>query len=78
VKIVVEVPDLPQGLTKSHAVAEYVRAAIKVQTLRREFASALLEMRRAKATLCSRIRADTLMAEAQALCEELHIEAADQ
>jgi len=78
VRIIVEVPDLEPGRTKSHAVANYVRAAIRVQALRREFAYALLEMRRCKQALSSRAQADNLMAAAQALCEELRIEPANQ
>jgi hypothetical protein len=62
----------------THAIAKYVRAAIKVQALRREFAQALVEMRAYKQALCSRANADSLMAEAQELCEELHIEPASQ
>jgi hypothetical protein len=77
-RIIVEVPDLEPGQTKSHAIAKYVRAAIKVQALRREFAQALVEMRACKQALCTRANATSLMAEAQALCEELHIEPANQ
>jgi hypothetical protein len=74
VRIVVDVPDLQAGLTRSHAVANYVRAALKLQVLRREFAAAAVEMRRCKQALCKRSQADTLMAEAQALCEHLGVD----
>ena len=73
-RIVVDVPDLEPGLTKSHVVANYVRAALKLQVLRREFAAAAVEMQRCKQALCTRSQADTLMAEAQALCEHLRID----
>jgi hypothetical protein len=59
-------------------VAKYVRVAIKVQALRREFAQALLEMRACKQALAGRVRAESLMAEAEALCDELHIEPANR
>jgi hypothetical protein len=74
----VEAPDLEPGRTQSHAVANYVRAAIKLQVLRREVGKALLEMRRFKETLSSRARAESLMAEAQALCDEFEIEPANR
>jgi hypothetical protein len=75
VRIVVEVPDLPPGRTKSHAVANYVRALIKYQALRRDLAHAALEVARCKKAVAGRMQAQNLMAEAQALCEELGIEA---
>jgi hypothetical protein len=75
VKIVVDVPDLPPDRTKSHAVASYVRALIKYQALRRDLAHAALEVARCKKALAGRLQAQSLMAEAQALCEELGIEA---
>jgi hypothetical protein len=75
VKIVVEVPDFPPGRTKSHAVANYVRALMMYQALRRDLAHAALEVARCKKTLAARAQAQSLMAEAQALCEELGIEA---
>ena len=78
VRIIVQVPDLEPGRTKSHAVANYVRAAVKVQALRREFAIAVLEMRRCKQALCTRALADTLMADAQELCAELGIDTDSQ
>jgi hypothetical protein len=74
VRIIVEVPDLEAGRTKSHAVANYVRAAIKLQALRHEFADAVLEVQRCKHALSTRVLADDLMAEAHALCEALGIE----
>ena len=72
-KIVVDVPDLPPDRTKSHAVASYVRALIKYQALRRDLAHAALEVARCKKALAGRLQAQSLMAEAQALCEELGI-----
>jgi hypothetical protein len=77
-RIMVEVPDLEPGRTKSHAVANYVRAAIKLQALRREFGNALVELRRCKAVLASRAQAESLMAEARALCEAFQIDPANQ
>jgi hypothetical protein len=74
-RIVVEVPDLPPGRTKSHTVANYVRALITYHALRRDLAHAALEAVRCKKALAGRMQAQSLMAEAQALCEELGIEA---
>jgi hypothetical protein len=75
VKIVVDVPDFPPGCTKSHAVANYVRALITYQTLRRELATAAVHVAHCKKVLAHRVQAEDLMAEAHALCAELHIEA---
>jgi hypothetical protein len=77
-RITVEAPDLEPGLTRSHAVANYVRAAIKLQALRREFGNALVELRRCKEVLSSRAQAESLMAEARALCEAFQIDPANQ
>ena len=77
-RIIVEAPDLEPGLTKSHAVAKYLCAAIKVQALRREFARALVDMRACKQALCNRGQAAVLMAEAEALCEKLDIDLANR
>jgi hypothetical protein len=74
VRIFVEAPDLDPGRTRSHAVASYVRAAIKVHALRRELAAAMLEMRRCRQTLFSRAHAEALMAEVHMLCAELQID----
>ena len=73
-RIIVEASDLEPGRTKSHAVAKYVSAAVRVQALRREFARAIIELNACKHALSRRARADTLMAEAEALCEELNID----
>lgn len=73
-RITMDVPDLQPGITKSATVAKYVRAAIKVQALRKEFAQALIDLRACKQAICNRAQPDSLMAEAQALCEELHID----
>ena len=73
-RIIVEVPDLEPGRTKSQAIARYVRAALKVQALRHEFAEALGQMRVCKQAIYSRARAEDLLAEAYTLCEELNIE----
>jgi hypothetical protein len=75
VRIVVDVPDLPSDSTKSHAVASYVRALITYQALRRELATAVVHVAHCKKVLSNRVHAEDLMAEAHALCEELHIEA---
>jgi len=77
-RIIIDVPDLEPGRAKSHMVARYIRAALKVQALRREFAKALIEMTACKKVLCDRTQASSLMAEAEALCEELHIEAVNR
>ena len=77
-RITVEVPELQPGSTKSATVAKYVRAAIKVQALRREFAQALIDLRACKQAICNRTQADSLLAEAEALCEELHIDPANR
>jgi len=55
-----------------------VRAAMKVQALRQEFAQALIDLKTCKQVLCKRVPADSLWAETQALCDELHIEAANR
>ena len=73
VRIIVEVPDLEPGRTKSHAVANYLRAALRVQALRSQFALAVLDMRRCKEALACRSHAGSLMSEAEALCEALGI-----
>jgi hypothetical protein len=75
VKIVVEVPDFPPGRTKSHAVASYVRALITYQALRRELATAAVHVAHCKKVVASRMHAEELMAEAQALCWELGVDA---
>jgi hypothetical protein len=73
-RIIVEAYDLEPGRTKSHTVAKYVSAAVRVQALRREFARALIELRTCKQALSRRVQAEMLMAEAEALCDELNIE----
>jgi hypothetical protein len=73
-RIVVEVPDLPLGCTKSHAVASYLRALITYQALRRELATAAVHVAHCKKVVASRMPARALMAEAQELCEKLGIE----
>ena len=73
-----EVPDLEPGRTKSQTVARYVRAALRVQALRREFGEALDHMRTCKRAIYSRARAADLLAEAEALCEELNIESTNR
>jgi hypothetical protein len=75
VRIVVDVPDFPPDRTKSHAVANYVRALIAYQTLRRELATVAVQVAHCKKMLANRTQAEALMMEAQALCEELGIEA---
>lgn len=73
-KVLVEVPDLPQDCTKSHAVASYLRALIRYQALRRELATAAADVARCKKVLASRVHAEDLMAEAHGLRAKLHIE----
>ena len=73
-RIIVEVPDLEPGRTKSYAVASYVRAVLKVRALRREVAHALLELERRKKALSGRHLAAKDRAEAQKLLEEIGIE----
>jgi hypothetical protein len=74
-RIVVHVPDFPPGRTKSHAVASYVRALITYQALRRELATAAVQVAHCKKTVASRMHAEELMAEAQAMCDELGVDA---
>jgi hypothetical protein len=74
VKLVVEIRDLPPGRTKSHAVANYVRALITNQALRRDLAEAAVEVARCKKVSASPVQGEALMAGAHALCEELGIE----
>ena len=73
-RIIIEVPDLPPGSTKSHAVANYLRALITYQAMRRDLAHAAFDIARCKKALADRMQAQTLMAEAHALCEELGID----
>jgi hypothetical protein len=42
VRLILEVQDLEPGLTRSHAVASYVRAMLKLNALRRELGDTLL------------------------------------
>jgi hypothetical protein len=42
VRLILEVQDLEPGLTRSDAVASYVRAMLKLNVLRRELGDALL------------------------------------
>jgi hypothetical protein len=75
VKIVVEVQDLQPDRASTYTVANYVRAVLKLHALRRDLAHAVLEVARCKKTLASRAQADSQMAEARALFEELGVEA---
>jgi hypothetical protein len=74
-RIVIEVPDLAPTCTRSHAVASYLRALVTYQALRRELATAAVHVAHCKKVVASRVPAHALMAEAQALCEKLGIEA---
>jgi hypothetical protein len=65
VKITVEIEEF-DGVTTSHAVAAYVRAMLKVRSLRRAVGEALLEVESCK----QRLR-ESQMAEAQTLLESL-------
>jgi hypothetical protein len=74
VRIVVDTTDFPPDRTKSHAVANYVRALIKYHALRRELANAALDVARCKKAVADRMQAQMLMAEAHEVCEELGID----
>jgi hypothetical protein len=75
VRIIVDVPDLQPDRASCYSVASYVRAVLKLRALRQELANAVLEVARCKKTLASRLQASILLAEAQALCNELGLEA---
>jgi hypothetical protein len=64
VKITVEIDELEAGVRTSHAVADYVRAMLKVRSLRRAVGEALLEVEHCK----RKLRAPQL-ADAQKLLE---------
>jgi hypothetical protein len=51
VKITVEIDELEAGVRTSHAVADYVRAMLKVRSLRRAVGEALLEAEHCKRKL---------------------------
>lgn len=70
-----EVQDLQPGRATSHTVASYVRAVLNLQALRRELAHAVLEVARCKKVLASRSQPGTLLTAAQAMLEELGVEA---
>jgi hypothetical protein len=75
VRIIVDVPDLQPQRASCYTVASYVRAVLKLRALRQELANAVLEVARCKKALASRRQANILLAEAQALFNELGIEA---
>jgi hypothetical protein len=75
VRIIVDVPDLQPERASCYSVASDVRAVLKLRALRQELANAVLEVARCKKTLASRLQANILLAEAQALCNELGLEA---
>jgi hypothetical protein len=75
VRIIVDVPDLQPERASCYTVASYVRAVLKLRALRQELANAVLEVARCKKALASRRQANILLAEAQALFNELGIEA---
>jgi hypothetical protein len=75
VRIIVEVPDLEHGRTKSHAIANYVRAVLRLRALRRELAQSVVDVATCKNALARRSQADILLAEAHRLLEELGVEA---
>jgi hypothetical protein len=75
VRIIVDVPDLQPQRASCYTVASYVRAVLKLRALRQELATAVLEVARCKKALASRRQANILLAEAQALFNELGIEA---
>jgi hypothetical protein len=66
VKISVEVDELEPGRTRSHQVADYVRAMLKVEALRRAVGEALLDAERRKQKLNAK-----RLAEAQELLDEV-------
>jgi hypothetical protein len=72
-KIVVQVQELDPGRASTYTVASYVRAVLKLRALRKEVARTLLEVERCKRALTSRLQASTLVAEAEALLDELGI-----
>jgi hypothetical protein len=78
VRIIVDVPDLQPQRASCYTVASYVRAVLKLRALRQELANAVLEVARCKKALASRRQANILLAEAQALFNELGIEAEAQ
>jgi hypothetical protein len=75
VRIIVDVPDLQPQRASCYTVASYVRAVLKLRALRQELANAVLEVARCKKALASRRQANILLAEAQALFNELGLEA---
>jgi hypothetical protein len=75
VRIIVEVPDLQPQRASCYTVASYVRAVLRLRALRQELSNAVLEVARCKKALASRRQASILLAEAQALFNELGIEA---
>ena len=74
-RIIVEVPDVQPGRASCYTVASYVRAVLKLRALHQELTHAVLEVARCKKVLARRSQAGILLAEAQALFEELGVEA---
>jgi hypothetical protein len=70
VRLVLEVQDLEPGLTRSHAVASYVRAMLKLNALRRELGDTLLVVEGRKKALRG-----LQLAEAQRLLDRYGLEA---
>jgi hypothetical protein len=75
VRIILEVQDLPPGRAIPYSIASYVRAVLKLRALRQELTQAVLEVARYKEALARRQHARTLLTHAQALLEELGVEA---
>ena len=73
-RLIVEVQDLPGGRSISHTVASYVRAVLTLRALRRELASAAIEVARRRKVIASRQHAPFLLREAHALLAELGID----
>jgi len=75
VRLTVEVQDLPTGRAIPHSVASYVRAVLTLRALRRELATAAIEVARRKKVIASRQGAPFLLREAEALLRELGVDA---
>jgi hypothetical protein len=75
VRIILEVQDLPPGRAVPYSIASYARAVLKLRALRQELTQAVLEVARCKEALARRHQAGTLLTQAQALLEELGVEA---
>jgi hypothetical protein len=75
VRLIVEVQDLPSGRAVPHSVASYVRAVLTLRALRRELATAAIEVARRKKVIANRQGAPFLLRDAEALLRELGVDA---